>query len=439
MNWEKWKQAAVQRGISDLQVDENGSRITSLRLFEGNVDSFTISDCRTWSIKGIYHGRMGSVVVESMKEDEIPFVLHALIENAEAITSEDVIELYPGEQEYPSLVYKENKCLRQPVFDKIALLKEVEDKLLHSDSRIAQVMEVSYRDYEGDVTLRNTRGLNASRHADVTMLSAEVLVKDGDDQKSAYDVAVLKSLDAFDVDRFVNDLKEEAVSKLHAKQILSGSYPTIIKGKAMANLLGCLIIQLNGEQVAKGISLLKDSLDRQIFDEKVSLIDDPFMEDGIQSTPFDDEGVACRRKELVAHGILQGYLHHLKSAKALHMEATGNGFGADISHTNLYLAQGDNTFTDMIRTMKNGVVISDVTGLHAGWNPITTQFSLQASGFYVKDGEIVHPLNLITIAGNFLELMKDITMIGNDLIHYPTGIGSPSVLFPSLAISGEGK
>ena len=64
MNWEKWKQAAVQRGISDLQVDENGSRITSLRLFEGNVDSFTISDCRTWSIKGIYHGRMGSVVVE---------------------------------------------------------------------------------------------------------------------------------------------------------------------------------------------------------------------------------------------------------------------------------------------------------------------------------------------------------------------------------------
>ena len=87
--------------------------------------------------------------------------------------------------------------------------------------------------------------------------------------------------------------------------------------------------------------------------------------------------------------------------------------------------------------MEQGVIITDITGLHAGLNPISTEFSLQSSGFYVEHGKIVKPINLITVAGNFMDAMKEIEAVGNDLKFSYSGIGAPSIKFKELAISGE--
>ena len=439
MIWEQLRQAAREQGIGDLQVEERGRHETSLGLFEGNVDSFTVSDTKTWTIKGLYQGHMGSVVMEAMDEDLFPFIIDAIKDSAQAISGDDVETLYEGDGEYPKIAYTENQCLHEPITKKIAVLKDLEQRLANSDPRIAQVMEVEYQDLVSETTLMNTKGLHISKQKDLSLLSAAILVKDRDDQKSAQDVVLLRSLKSFDTERFIEHLKTKGIAKLHAQNIPSGMYPTIIKNKAMADLLACLITQFHGEHVAKGISLLKDRLHETIFDEKVTLVDDPLMVDGVNSTPFDDEGVACRKKNLVENGKLRMFLHNLRSAERMHTSSTGNGFARDIAPTNLYLENGTSSFTDMVHSMNEGVIIDEVVGLHAGWNTITTQFSLQASGFYVKDGVIAHPLNLITIAGNFLSLMKEISMIGSDLEHFYTGVGSPSVLFTQIAISGEGE
>jgi len=437
MNKQALIESAMQKGIDALQIDEHYRKTTSFHLYEGQVDSFTVSDCRTWQIAGLYQGHMGKISVEQDGEEWIPRYTDAIIENALAMTSNDEVTLYEGDDVYPQIKQTKNQCLTQPIAKKIALLQEVERKLLASDTRVEQVMNLSYRDYEGSISLDNTKGLHAARCEEMTMITASLLVKEGEDQKSAYEVALLKSLDDFDCDAFAARLSQKAIAKLHAKQISSGTYPVLINNETMAELLDCLFVQFNGEQAAKGISLLKDQLNEMIFDEKVSIVDDPLMDDGIQSAPFDDEGVACRVNTLVDHGKLTAFLHNMKSAKRMRTTSSGNGFGGGISYTNLYMKNGDSAYEDMVASMDSGVIITDVSGLHAGWNPVTTQFSLQASGFYVEHGKIAFPLNLITIAGNFLELMKRVKMIGNDGKQSYTGVGSPSVLFAEMVISSE--
>lgn len=429
--------AATKAGIQDLQVYQSHSKTTSMKVFEHTLDGFTISESKRWSITGMVDGHIGRVFVEAFDEESIPFILNAIKENAQAITSEDEQELYAGDDSYPEIATTENKCLEASTTRKIALLKSIEEKLVQKDARVAQVMEIAYEDVKGGVAIENTKGLKVTRSFDTSMLVASILVKDGEDQKSAYDVVTLKDLDSFDEDAYVRGLVEKALAKLNAKQVVSGAYPVLIQQEAMTQLLQHLLAQFHGENAAKGISLLKDALHTKIFDEKITIVDDPLMKDGYDSTPFDDEGVACQKTVLVDQGTLHAFLHNLKSAKLMKTTSTGNGFSGDITKTNLYIEAGDTTYDAMVKSMDRGVIITELNGLHAGWNMVTTQFSLQAAGFYVEHGEIQYPVNLITIAGNFLELMKDIKSVGSDVKHFYTGVGSPSILFPSIAVSGE--
>ena len=186
---------------------------------------------------------------------------------------------------------------------------------------------------------------------------------------------------------------------------------------------------------------MNDSIEKQIFSDKITIVDDPLLKNGYNSS-FDDEGVACRNKILVDKGVLKTYLHNLKSAKLMNCETTGNGFKAGyasnvgIAPSNLFIENGSTSMDEMIASMEEGIIVTEITGLHAGLNAMTGEFSLQSQGWYVKDGKKVKPVNLITIAGNFLEAMKQVEMLGNDGKLNAGSIGSPSILFTSFSVSG---
>lgn len=426
---------AKAEGIEALEIYESTNKKTSLDIYEQSVDHFTISDTTAWKVRGVYQGHMGKVIVED--GSDLDFIIDAIKENAIAITSSDEQEIYGGDDEYPTIKKRINTCFQASSAKKVQLMKTLEKELLESDARIEQVMEASYVESCSQVSITNSKGLHLSKENQWTMLGACVLAKDKDDFKSASEVEIIDDLDAFDLSDFVKRLKDKAVSKLHAVSVESGQYPIIIDRSAMAQLLSCVFGQFHGDQAAKGISRLSHALDQCIFDEKVTLVDDPLLPQGVNCSPFDDEGVACQRKIIVDHGVLRQFFHNLKSSKKMQAKAKGNGFQGSINYTNFYMENGDQEVDELIKRMDRGVIVTDLAGLHAGWNAITTQFSIQASGFFVEHGKIAYPINLFTIAGNFLELMQHIDGIGNDLKHYPSGIGAPSVLFPNIAISGS--
>ena len=121
----------------------------------------------------------------------------------------------------------------------------------------------------------------------------------------------------------------------------------------------------------------------------------------------------------------------------MNTESTGNGFGGGTGTTNFAIANGNIAYDALIEQMDKGIIITDISGLHAGINTMTTQFSLLASGYLVENGEIVKSVNLITIAGVFMDMMKEVVAVGDDLEYGLSGVGAPSILFKGCAISGE--
>ena len=443
MNKKLWMETAASCGITDFEIYEQKSSSTSIEVYDHKVDGFTISECDGIAVRGIYQGKMGICYLEDNDDRHCMYAMKQIMDHAQIITSEDEVEIYAGDDSYPEVKQKENHFKEKSSEDKIQVLKDIEQAILDQDERIAQVMSCSYS--ESDVTrnISNSKGLSLSDGASYSMIVAQVLAKQDEDVKSDYDWLIVYDDQDVDIDGFAGKLVKKVTDKLNATQIASGNYPVIMNNDTMISLMGALCGLFDGENAYKGISILKDSLEKQIFDEKITIMDDPLMKYGESSCAFDDEGVACKCKTVVEKGVLKTYLHNLKSAKLMKTASTGNGFksgyasNVGISPTNFYIENGDVSYEDMVKSMDKGVIITGITGLHAGLNPVSTEFSLQAYGFYVEHGVIVKPINLITVAGNFMEAMKHIDLVGNDRKMSYNGIGAPSILFHELAISGE--
>jgi PmbA protein len=177
----------------------------------------------------------------------------------------------------------------------------------------------------------------------------------------------------------------------------------------------------------------------------INLTDDPFYK--VLPRPFDDEGSLSQVTPLVREGKLLTLLHNLKTAKKAGCKTTANASRPSLSSpigvgcTNLVLEEGDSSLEQLMLTMGDGLLINSVSGLHAGANPVTGDFSLLASGFEVKGGKIARPIEGITIAGDFLKLLQNVELVGNDTQHTePSGsvFASPSVYIrQGIKVSGE--
>lgn len=441
MNVQKLIEKAKLAGIEPVEVYIQKSEKESINIYGQKVDSFTIAQSGGISVRGLYNGKLGYCFLEEDNDDNIDLCIEMIKSNASAIESDDTVKIYEGSEEYP--VVESTRLVFASTQEKIDFLKQIEQKLQVSDERIVQVMSTEMESQKVEVKIANSLGMDVSRTEEYCVFYSSVLASFDGDNKSAYKIEVTHNITSVDIDEYVQELKEKVVSKLNAKQVKTGKYSVILKNEAMSSLLGALTGLFNGENVYKGISLLKDKMDTQIFDEKITIVDNPLKKDGYASTPFDDEGVASSSKVIVDKGVLKMFLHNQKSAAMMNTVSTGNGFksgyasSVGIRPTNFYIEPGECSFDNLLKEMNNGLIIDELNGLHAGLNPITTDFSLQASGFVVENGEIIRPVNLITVASNFLEMMKYVKGISNDSYDSLSGVGSPSILFEELSISGE--
>ncbi|MBR2067115.1 MAG: TldD/PmbA family protein, partial [Solobacterium sp.] len=235
----------------------------------------------------------------------------------------------------------------------------------------------------------------------------------------------------------------EVLGKLNAHSLASGTYPIILERRAMTALFSALADIFSGDLISKGISPLKDKLNEKIFSDLITIIDDPKNLDAVRVANYDDEGCPTRKKILVDKGEFKVILHNTKSAMRMNGESTGNGFKGSyaspvsISPMNCYIEAGEKSLEELCMEMQEGFVITSLAGLHAGIDFVTTNFSLQCAGYYVKEGKRDHSVTLVTVAANFLDLMNKVVSVGNDLEWKLNSVACPSIYFSSCAISGE--
>ena len=209
---------------------------------------------------------------------------------------------------------------------------------------------------------------------------------------------------------------ERALSRLKARKIATVECPVLFESPMAAGLLGAFVQAISGGALYRKSSFLLDSLGKQVLPKHVSIAEDPFVLRGKGSSPFDDEGVRVKPRQVVEDGRVLGYFLSSYSARKLGMQTTGNSGGSHNLTFTSRLTRSSDDLDAMLRKLGTGLFVTDLMG--QGVNYVTGDYSRGASGFWVEGGQIAYPVHEITIAGNMKDMLKGIQAIGADTYNY---------------------
>lgn len=435
---------AQEEGFSEYEVYYVDRESLSISVYKEEVEKYNLNNSAGLSFRGKFGDRIGYSYTEILDEDAIEMLVKKAKENVLAIENNDIQFIYEGDKEYKeiSTYHEELEDIPADKLINIAISMEKEAKKYCNKVESFSGCSVSYS--SGKYGIINSKGLNLSNKSNLLTAYVVPIVKDLDKMYDGCGYVVAKSLNDVKPDKIAKMGVDEALSKIGGTSIASGNYKVIINNEAMVSLLSTFTGIFSGDAVQKGLSLLKDKEGEIIATDIVNLVDDPHLEDGLASVSFDDEGVATLKTYLIKNGKLNSLLHNLKTANKAGVKSTGNGFKASyaspisVSPTNFYIEPGINSLEEMTKKINKGLIITDFAGLHSGANSITGDFSLAAKGFYIEDGIKTHPVEQITVAGNFFTLLNNIEEIGSDLKFPMSSVGSPSIIIKELSIAGEG-
>lgn len=220
-----------------------------------------------------------------------------------------------------------------------------------------------------------------------------------------------------------------ALSRLDARKVKTCKVPVIFEAPVACGLLGNFTYAASGGSLYRKASFLVDSLGKPIFSPGVSISERPDLPKGLASGPFDNDGVATRSRQVVENGVLNGYFLSVYTARKLGMQTTGNAGGCH----NLILEPGEKDLAGLIKGLKRGLLVTELLG--QGVNYVNGDYSRGAAGYWIENGEIVYPVEEITIAGNLKDMFRQIAAIGNDVVVRGSK-QSGSVLIERMMVAG---
>src|SRR5690606_4874760 len=215
------------------------------------------------------------------------------------------------------------------------------------------------------------------------------------------------------------------------------NYPIDFSTRASASMLGHLAGAVSGSAIARGASFLQDAMETRIFKDGIRVVDDPHRLRGAGSKPFDGEGVANPRLDLVEDGILRSWILNSATAKQLGLITNGRATRGTASPpgvgtTNLYMEAGLLSFRDLISDIKSGFYVTSLIGF--GVNQITGDYSRGASGFWIENGEIAYPVSELTVAGNLRDMFLELTPA--DDLEFRRATNAPSLRIDGMTVAG---
>jgi PmbA protein len=432
---------------TQLEVFAERSSSTSISAYNGEVDAFNVSRRVGIGLRVLHNGAWGYAHTENLSQAALERAFAMALEHAALVAPEEfaVLGAWP---EPPHVGDLFGEGLSGVTVDrKVQAAIALETGAREADPRVVTVDYSEYQDGEHEVMVANTAGLDRSSKQNFAVQFMSPIVAEAGQSKSKFAWDFSREFETLDPQRTALEGVQKSLNLLGAKPAPSGTFPVVIEHECLAELLGTFSSLFNAKMVQEGKSPLAGRLGQQIASEHVTLHDDATRPGGFASRPFDAEGYPSHPITLIEDGKLVAFLHNTETAARAGQESTGHAgrYGYQttltVAPSNMYLEPG-NVQPDALRSkIESGIFLTGVSGTHAGANQYTGEFSLEAEGFWVEAGEVKHPLEVFTVAGNILELLLSIEAVGNDLkFGPPNGLGAfgcPSVLVKGLAIGGK--
>jgi PmbA protein len=289
------------------------------------------------------------------------------------------------------------------------------------------------------VLVTSTGAVRYSRGTDISIWCTPVAEADGQLQTDFWYDSQTHLEDLESVESVGTTAARRAARMLGAKPIKTQEVPVIFEAPMAAGLLGGMLGALDGDMVYKKASFLADKLGQPIAVPGITLVDDPLLRRGAASTPFDGEGLPTSRKNLVDKGVLTTFLYDSYTARKAGVKPTANarrGYSS-MPHAgvfNFYAEKGPDDPEAILRSAPRALLVT--RGLGHGLNTVSGEYSRGANGLWLENGEVVHAVQEITIAADYLTMLKNIDRIGNDL-RIRGSSGAPTLRIASMTVSGR--
>lgn len=436
----KFFELAKQHGLASCEVGISRSTSIDMNVYQSEVENYSVASSRVIYARGIFDGKMGFAMSEKDDAKTPEYLVKQIKISAGSSESDDIAIIFEGSEKYKKRNMFNAKLSAQSEEEKLQNLFLIEKKLKALDPRITDVESASYSESESQLELYNSFGLKLKEKDNHFYYYGSVVVKSGEEVKTGYKIFLDNNPEKFDIDAFVKAVAEDGLSKLGGKPCKSGKYPTLINPKVTASLLAAYLGSANAERVQKKSSLFIDKIGQKVASSKITVLDAPLTKNLFYSY-FDGEGVAKFNKSVIEKGVLKTYFHNLSTAAKAGVEPTANGSNSGgkigISISNIILKPGRKSVEDVMKDVELGFYLTEVQGLHSGLNPTSGDFSLQASGFMIRDGKFAEAVNLVTIAGNLQKLFLDVKAVANENELQLSSYTTSSILVKKLAVSGE--
>ena len=447
MNFDVLKNTLVDalsaEGLSEYEIYYMSDESTSVATLNKEINSFSSSTSGGLCLRVVVDGKMGYASTELMTEAEMRELPLRAKSNAEATEKPDTVGIFAGSESYEELRLEKVELLSAAELKDYAV--KTGEALFAKDLAVKEGTASQAIAAGTTVRLVNSHGVDLSVDCGINALIGEAVVGVNGENQQDYSFKNLEGQET--IGEVVDEAVGEALAKIGADSVDSGKYNIVISGNQMRSLLSVFSSAFSAKAVIDGMSRLKGQEGEKIAADIVTITDDPQREGNAVGTNFDAEGVATHRKAVVEAGVLKTFLHNRETALAMGKETTANASKAGYSSPigvrpySFAIEPGDKSQDELFKMVGNGIYITEINGLHAGANPVSGDFSLQSAGFLIKDGKKAEAVKGFTVAGNFFELLKSISALGNKLERGVatgfTGFCSPDVLVPDMSVAGK--
>jgi PmbA protein len=428
-------------GAEQFEIYFQRKTTTRIDSKDQQIDTLSRSEDVGMSVRVIKDRRTGFSFTTALNQAAIERMVTSAVEIARVMPEDE----FAGLPSYSSFVYPtvdawDSKGVLVPTAQKAELAKRLEASCRKADKRITGVRSASFSESLGEMHLIDSTGEHIHHHGTTFGASITCKAEENGDSQVGGDMHYSHFLESLDVDHVGGLAARWATEILNAGDAPTMNCPAVLRNSVVADLIDFLSSSFSAEAIDKGRSMLAGKFGESLLSEHVTLVDDGLLAGGLASSPFDAEGCPSRKTLLIDRGFASGILYDTYHARKQGKESTGNAARSiksppSIGTTNLLMQPGRRTPEALMDGIAKGILITDLMGLHTA-NSVTGDFSLGATGILIENGKLTRPVRGFAVAGNVLELFKEMTDIGNDLRFFGT-VGAPSVRVGKISVGGK--
>lgn len=421
---------------------------TEVQAYQGEIENLSSSSSAEIGIRilidGAHGARVGTAYAGSLEEEAIAEALFNARDNARFATEDEFVAFARPDGVVPVSLDLSDPGVGSTTMDaKVAMAIELEAMVRSGDSRIRQVDSANYSDYLADAAIVSTTGISATLERSGAYVSVEAIAADGGEDQTGWGLSVGRAPGDLSLETAAGDAIRRATRMLGAVKASSMKGAAVFDPRTAATLWSIMGSALSGDAVVRGRSFFAGRLGEAVASELVTLIDDPTDARHFAASPFDSEGLASRRNELITRGRLSQFVYDTVSGRRAGTASTGNAVRAGVSGSPsagcraLQLVPGDYDQEEIFRQVGNGVFVESLTGVHSGVNPISGDFSVGITGLMIRDGVLAEPIREVTIASTLQRMLLDVMFVGNDVQWLPGTTAAQTLAIDAIALSGS--